>query len=108
MFYLYFLFFLFIKFILAITTLQHCPKYKMTPRSQTHNVRTKKPPIKPYAWNLTPSERILLLTAKFKVVRPIPIRIDPGKSGFNGTFRLGKRACNKRAIKENPISGIAN
>ena len=53
-------------------------------------------------------ERILLLTARFKVVRPIPIRNDPGKSGFKGTFLLGKRACNKRAIKENPISGIAN
>ena len=42
------------------------------------------------------------------MVRPIPIRKDPGKSGFNGTFLLGKSACNKRAIKEKPISGIAN
>ena len=100
--------FLLTKDILAITTLQHCPKYKITPSSQTHNVSTRKPPIKPYAWNLVPSERILLLTARFKVVRPIPIRKDPGKRGLNGTFLLGKRACNKRAIKEKPISGIAN
>jgi len=42
------------------------------------------------------------------VVRPIPIRKDQGKSGFNGTFLLGKSACNKRAIKETPIRGIAN
>ena len=55
-----------------------------------------------------PSERILLLTARFKVVKPIPIRKDPGRSGFKGTFLLGRRACNKRAIKEKPISGIAN
>ena len=47
----------------------------------------------------------LLLGSK---VKPIPIRKDPGKSGFNGTFLLGKSACNKRAIKEKPISGIAN
>ncbi len=99
---------LFTKDILAITTLQHCPKYKITPRSQTHKVSTRKPPIKPYAWNLVPSERILLLTAKFKVVKPIPIRIDPGRSGLKGTFLLGNRACNKRAIREKPISGIAN
>ena len=58
--------------------------------------------------NIKPSERILLLTARFKVVRPIPIRKDPGNSGFNGTFLLGKSACNKRAIKEKPISCIAN
>ena len=92
MFYLYFLFFLFIKFILAITTLQHCPKYKMTPRSQTHNVRTKKPPIKPYAWNLTPRDRILLLTARFRMVSPMPIKIEPGNKGFKGTFLLGNNA----------------
>ena len=43
------------------------------------------------------------------MVRPIPIRKDPGKSGFKGTFRLGKRACNKRAIKENqPRVGFVN
>ena len=94
--------------MLAITTLQHCPKYKITPKSHTHKVSTRKPPIKPYAWNLTPSERILLLTARFKVVKPIPIRKDPGNNGFNGTFLLGKSACNKRAIKEKPIRGIAN
>jgi hypothetical protein len=41
-------------------------------------------------------------------VSPIPIRRDPGKSGLKGTFLLGKSACNKRAINENPISGIAN
>ena len=64
--------------------------------------------MKPYAWNLTPKERILLLTARFRVVKPIPIRRDPGKRGFKGTFLLGKRACNKRAIKEKPMRGIAN
>ena len=64
--------------------------------------------MKPYAWNLAPRERILLLTARFKVVRPIPIRKDPGKSGLKGTFLLGKRACNKRAIKEKPINGMTN
>ena len=55
-----------------------------------------------------PSERILLLTARFKVVRPIPISKDPGKSGLRGTVLLGKSACNKRAIKVKPIRGIAN
>ena len=42
------------------------------------------------------------------MVRPIPMRRDPGKSGFKGTFLLGKRACHRRAIKVKPISGIAN
>ena len=100
--------FLFIKDMLAITTLQHCPKYRITPNSQTHNVSTKKPPIKPYAWNLTPSERILLLTARLRVVNPIPISKEPGIKGFKGTFLLGKSACSNKAIKEKPISGIAN
>ena len=48
--------------------------------------------MKPYAWNLTPRERILLLTARFKVVSPIPIRIEPGIRGLKGTFLLGKSA----------------
>ena len=34
-----------------------------------------KPPIKPYAWNLTPNERILY-SSRFNVY-PIPINIDP-------------------------------
>ena len=42
-------FFLFTRDILAITTLQHCPKYKITPNNHTHKVSTRNPPIKPYA-----------------------------------------------------------
>ena len=78
--------------ILAITTLQHWPKYRITPSSQTHNVSTRKPPINPYAWNLTPRDKILLLTAKLRVVSKIPMRSDPGINGCKGTFLLGNRA----------------
>ena len=42
---------------------------------------------------------------QFKVVRPIPIRIDPGNSGLKGTFLLGNRVCNK-ILKKSQLVGL--